>query len=557
MKAVPALLMLILGSLLGHGTLAGQGFLLEQERRAEQQRATAFRQLNDPQTLRLSGDARIPAGRLLEGPVGVVGGSLTLEGTVVGDIVILNGDLILRGGGEVRGDLTVIGGGIRGEAGAERIQGRVTLQSARVPFRVRGELVEEVVVGVLDRPSPLGAGIGQVTMRPILRNAGAFNRAEGLPLRIGGRLEHASRNPLELEATAIWRSASGFNLEREQLGYDVRIIQGLGGAGQARLQIRAFDEIVPLEDRGIGAVESSLSTFLLRRDQHDHLARTGWSVTLEGRSLRNPLKPRVEYREETHTSVTPRDPWTLRDRAIPWRPEPIMAQGTVRTLQAAVVLDTRDDPRETTSGWWAEGWVRRRVGGSLAAPSGFRAAASETGALALGTEGSVEVRHALRVSPTTRLRWQVRAAGALDGTALPAQYQRTLGGEGSLPGHPFMAIDCGARKGPAAHGEGIEGTWKNPAFPFYGCDGIVLGRVEIFRSLGRSGLPLAPALSVFGGAGRGWAHDAIPGGGRYDEPLRADVGIGLTVGALGVYWAQPINRRDRGTNFFVRLSPRF
>ncbi len=547
----PRCSLLMLGALLWHGSLAGQSFLVDQERRTDQ-RAAAFRVLNDPETLRLSGDARIPPGRVLEGPVGVVGGSLTLEGVVIGSVVILNGDLILRGAGEVRGDLTILGGRIQGDAGDERILGSVHLQGARVPFRVRGELVEEVTVGVLDRPSPIGAGVGQVTVRPILRNAGAFNRAEGLPLRVGGRLEYAARNPLELEAALIWRSASGFDLEREQLGYDLRLIQGLGGAGQARMKLRTFDEVVPLEDRGMGSVESSLSTFFLRRDQHDHLARSGWSLTLEARALRQPLQPRIEYREETHASVTPRDPWTLRDRSIPWRPEPALAQGTVRTLQATLVLDTRDDSREATSGWLAEGWIRRRVGGSLVRPSTLRTQAGEAASLALGTDASLDVRHFMRISPTLRLRWEVRTAGSLDGTPLPAQYQRTLGGEGSLPGHPFMAVDCGARSGRGA--DTLEGL---ATFPSYGCDAILLGRVEFLRSLEHPRLPFAPAFSVFAGAGRGWARGEHQDDLRREEPLRADLGVGLTMGPVGAYWAQPLNQRDRGVNFFVRLRPRF
>jgi hypothetical protein len=44
---------------------------------------------------------------------------------------------------------------------------------------------------------------------------------------------------------------------------------------------------------------------------------------------------------------------------------------------------------------------------------------------------------------------------------------------------------------------------------------------------------------------------------RTDSPTRADIGVGIFFGPLGLYWSYPLNRRDQELNFFVRLQRRF
>ncbi|MGH7448420.1 MAG: hypothetical protein ACRELT_12710, partial [Longimicrobiales bacterium] len=61
-------------------------------------------------TTRLSGDARVGPGTVIRGGVAVLGGSLTIEGTVEGDVMVINGDLAVLAGGGVTGSATITGG---------------------------------------------------------------------------------------------------------------------------------------------------------------------------------------------------------------------------------------------------------------------------------------------------------------------------------------------------------------------------------------------------------------------------------------------------------------
>ena len=69
---------------------------------------------------------------------------------------------------------------------------------------------------------------------------------------------------------------------------------------------------------------------------------------------------------------------------------------------------------------------------------------------------------------------------------------------------------------------------------------------------------LQPAWTFFFDAGQAWeAGEILSGLARTDSPTRLDVGLGIFVGPFGMYWAIPLNERDRDFNFFVRLQRRF
>lgn len=535
--------------------------------------------LNDPGTLRILGGGRIPEGVTLVGPVAIVGGSLVLGGRIEGPLVVVNGDLRLLPSARVTGDVTVVGGVVAGGGDGGWLSGTLHLEPAPLRYRIRGDRIE-LEPGAPELPPFLVREAGPFEFRPLLRSTGAYNRVEGLPVLAGLSLETRSRNPLQVEGGVIWRSAAGLEVGDEALGYHATVVQDVGGRNEARIAWSTYRDVRPIERRGMSDTESSLSTFFLRRDLRDHFEREGWSVWLEGSPLDLPLRFRVDYREEDHAPARPREPWTLGSGDRPWRPQPLVAEGSVRLLSFHVDVDTRDDPISPSTGWWIETGLHRQVGGSPRLPP--EAGEASNAPFELATRGHLDLRRYNRLTPTTRLQGRLLLSGSLGEVALPPQFQRTLGGEGSLPGHPRFAVDCGARGGvvpapmrEARGGATTESTGGDPfleAFPAYGCDGIGLVQLELQGRLPWAWRPddsdgswemaalldLRPAFTVFVDGGWGWTHaDPDLGDVRLDAPFRADAGVGFHVGPLGVYWAAPLNRRDRGVNFFVRLSQRF
>ncbi len=527
-----------------------------------QQRAMEI--LNDPGVLRVSGTTRIPAGTVVEGDLAVLGGSLVLGGELRGRLLVVNGDLVFEEGAQVSGEVLVVGGQLV-ERNLARLDGPVEVHAGPLRYRIRSGRVE---VPPEARPGPgfLGSEFGFGRARLMVKSGESYNRVEGLPVLIGPIIETAGRNPTSLEALAIWRSASGFNIETEALGYSFLLRQAIGGRGTAFLGVGAHSEIHAIESRGVSSLESSLSTFLLRRDLRDFHEREGWRAFLEVQPAQFPIRASIGYREEDHAFSPIRSPWTLRDNEEPWRPQPLIAEGLVRLVGGEFALDTRDDPIDPSDGWRFEIDLARRVGGSLTDPISSEPVSDFT-------LGSVDLRRYARVSPESRLSLRGFFGGALTRTPLPSQFQRSLGGEGSLPGHPRFAVDCGARDTPLTRMVSDSSTAET-VFGGYGCDRVALFQVEFRGTLPFSWEPsgdgwdqwewsslldFRPAWSLFFDAGRGWAlgDPGSPPLVRRNSPTRADIGAGLFVGPLGIHWAYPLNRKDQGLNFFVRLQHRF
>ncbi len=541
-------------------------------------RDEALERLNAPATLRLVGDTRVPEGVTIEGDVAVLGGSLELRGTIAGHLLVVNGDLRIASTGRVGADLLLVGGNLRTDEGGE-VAGSITTHPLPLRYRTRAGRIEAVPEEGF-APGFLETDLGFGQARFTLRAGPAYNRVEGLPVRFGPLIRTAGSNPLTLEAFGIWRSASGLELGSGQLGYRFLLRQAVGGRGNAFVEASTFREVRANEDRGMADVESSLSTFLLRRDLRDFHEVSGWSVLADLHPARSPLRFRLGFAEEEHGTPLVRDPWTLRSSDRAWRPLAVAGEGTVRSVLGQATWDTTDDPSQPSDGWHFALSVRHQVGGDLVLPPLLTEATDPSGsppptALPSFSWGSLDLRRYARVGPTSRLNLRVAASGSLDGDPVPPQYQIALGGEGTLPGHPRFAGDCGARALTVSAPSGVSGSGEagQPLHAAYGCDRAILFQAEFQGGLPVSWNPvpdewedselsglfdLQPVWTLFFNAGRGWAlGHQWEGLVRSDSPTRADIGAGLHLGPVGLFWAYPLTRRDQGVNFFVRLQSRF
>ncbi|HKJ92652.1 MAG TPA: BamA/TamA family outer membrane protein [Longimicrobiales bacterium] len=515
-------------------------------------------------TTRLDGESRLAPGSELSGDVAVVQGPFVVAGTVRGRVLVINGDLQLRPGARITGAVLVVGGTVRGLQPG-RVDGDVRMYDQPLSFRREdGRLVAEST----PHPSPLTAGhrfsFGRADLTLAVR--GAYNRVEGLPVAFGPRIELGGSNPTVLDGRLIYRTQSGISFRPNEFGYDVKAEQYLGGHRAALFGLALRSVIDPIQASGLSNAENSLATFLFHTDYRDEFQRDGWSayLSLFGRS--RPWDFTVEYLNERDSFKPPREPWALQHNDEPWRPEPLVAQGHLQSLVARLHYDSRNDPLQPSAGWLASAWVEQGVGGDLALLQ--RSPANPLGPLVLlpvdreFTSVHMDLRRYVRIDPRQRVALRLLAAGSADGSALPPQRQQTLGGEGQLPGYPLMRFDCGARSGTVSVG-GVD------FYPYYGCDRLVLGQIQyslafpIVPGLGRRlGLDVdfgdVAELVLFGDAGRVWVEDKASFG---REPglngLVGDVGVGVTLGTLGLYWAAPLSGGLwKGINFFVRIDAR-
>lgn len=538
--------------------------------------------VRDPATTRLRAPARIEAGEVLAGDVAALGGPLTVAGRIEGELLVVRGNVEFLDGGEVRGDVTVV----EGEAlGVDRAALGGTLMVYGETWVVADEAERERARRdwrERRQRQRFGPNVRFGDSRLTLRTGRSYNRIEGLPILFGPIIETGGSNPFRVEALAILRTESEL-FDESEMGYTARIEQFAGGRRALRFGASARSVVEPIEDWGLTDLETSLATLLFHTDYRDYYEREGWSGYLRLTPWRGALDLLAEYRDEEHATLPVADPWALTQNDDPWRPQPLVGEGRLRSVVGRLQVDTRDDEKKPMAGWFLTAQVQRGVDGDLRIPEhltdirppcpppGCDATIPETPVDSRFTSGFLDLRRYQRIDLASSLAFRVVAGGSLTERALPPQLQHAFGGAGSLPAYRLFEGACGARQSRAIAAGREEGETQE-FHPAYGCDRFALaqlefrGRFDLDFDFGQDwwdegdwDFDVEPRWVVFFDAGRGWA---LPDGGtavRADTRTFSDAGVGLLLGGLGLYAALPLSDvdDDRGINFFVRLGRRF
>jgi hypothetical protein len=558
MRALPALVLVLVSA----GPLAAQTPDLRRAglSRDEARRLEAV--IEDDDTRHLSGDATIAADHVIDGPVYLERGILTVAGTIRGDLIVVDGDVVFQAGARVTGDVTVIGG-TTVDAGMATLAGTLTeygegfgllaqaerLHDGRDDWRGDWRDTDRRDYWRDDRYAGQQADLA-------FRVTANYNRIEGLPIGIGPDIRSGGSTPTRLEALAIWRTDVGPLTNTERMGYVGRLEQYLIGGLRVGGSVRST--VDPIEGGSVTDLEASLAAAMFHEDQRDYFEREGWSAFVRVHPRRSPFDVIVEYRDERHTTVTPRDPWTLFNRDDPWRYQPLVGEGRIRVVSGSMSWDTRRGDEFVQSGWYVRASVLRGVDGTLdlatADPLNPLASAYDVSELSAGT---IDVRRYAPVGWIGSLGLRFTAGGSLDETPLAPQFQHALGGAGTLPGYPLLSVDCGARDFSVA-------SAGQRFFASYGCDRFALAQIEY-----RGGFDIhmghdrdhgwdvdtSVDWTVFFDAARGWAVGDDPD--RADTETLYDAGAGIILGGFGVYGAVPLTGQDRELRLFIRLGPRF
>lgn len=532
---------------------------------------------NRPETVRFHGRAEIPAGRVVVGDVAVLGGPLLLAGEVEGDVVVVNGNLQIAPGGRISGDATVLGG--RADAAQTAIGGQLTVFDEPLRYVRDGSGI------TYDEGRWARWRHHRRTKRSYfsVRVESNYNRVEGLPVLFGPVFQTRSAHPFRMDALAVWKSESGIRIAPDEMGYMVRAEQRFGPRDRFSIGATAHSLVEPIESSGFSHSEASLAAFLLHQDFRDYYGREGISAFARFDDEDARVSAAAEYRYENHSFVPVASPWTIKRNDSPWRPTPLVGEGRLHTVSGSLVLDGRNDAADPTDGWYLEARARAGVGGDLTISEyrlpdpGPETVVSETRpSESTFRSGYLDFRRYARLGPDADIKIRGVLAGSLDGEPLPPQFQHALGGEGSMPGFPVFGLDCGARANlySVLRPEG-ETLVRRNAYAGYGCDRVALFQAEYRGTfsfdLGVGSddwdddwswyplVDLTPSWSVFFDAGRGWSLSE-PGSPAFlgpDTETLMDVGLGLLLGDVGLYWAWPLNGDERDVNFFLRIDHRF
>ncbi len=535
---------------------------------------------NDPATTRLVGRTRLPRGNEWRGNVAVRSGPVLVAGRVQGSLVVINGDLLFDTGAEVTGNVIVVGGIVDDTAKA-RIGGEIRQYREPLPYRLRRE-GDELVYAPNLRPRLFNPGAhvswGDADSRSSLTIAtgGTFNRIEGLPVVFGPlfdwKLQQNFR--MRVDALGVFRSAGDLSDKRSDLGYMFRGELRSGDVRPVGVGVRAFDIVSPVEDWGLHNAEIGWGAFLFGRDYRDYFLNKGWAARAFVQPERQ-IALSLELRHEWQTSVANQDPWTVFRNSEIWRPNPPIDEGHFTTIALGAVLDSRNDPEESTSGWLVRASLEDSRSSDLVPHAGVPASVRDS----IPNPASYrfdrmffDIRHYARISPSGRVNVRLVGGGWVGGDPLPLQRRLSLGGPDPMPGRPFRSSAC-------------NNAFTDPAFTdarVAACDRVIAFQTE-YRGHVKLNWSYNPSkdgkgdrdegnvprffwlegldVVVFADAGQAWLVGNGPGhlsAGRipsFDSWL-VDVGLGVDWGGFGVYVAKAVTTGER-LRLTVRLDHRF
>ena len=518
--------------------------------------------------LRTTNRLEIESGRTVLGDVAVLNGPVIIAGHVTGRVLAINADVLLRKGARIDGDMLVVGGEVEGSEGAV-IGGEIRIYHPPLRYSQAGDLIVVDAEGAPeDQWWRRWERNGQRNFNRLeIASAGAFNRVEGLPIRLGPQLyRDQGWGHLRLDAAAVVRTASSFSGTSADVGHDVRGEIRFGREFGVTLGGRLFDVVDPVEQWQLSNLEVGLSSFLFHRDYRDYVQRHGGRLQAALRATEN-ADLTLSYGDERWNSRAARNPFTLFQNDVAWRVNPRVDDGRFHLTNLTLRVDTRNDPFNPWSGWYLLADYEHGSGRiDLLAPTSSGVPPAPPGPTQY-QRAFVDLRRYNRLGPSAALNLRVVLAGWVSGDPLPLERRLSIDGPGTIPGFDFR-VTGGTDVGTCGVGAPIPGR---PAQ----CERISLAQLEYRSNIRLSVTDGAESARrnrfradgewvFFADAGRGWLVNA-PGNPltfRRGElpPLatyRTDIGGGLDFDQFGIYAAKALSVPAEALNVFFRVRHRF
>lgn len=528
---------------------------------------------NSAVALRSSERLEIQSGQEVHGDVAVERGPAVIAGHVTGNVLAVNGDVVLQPTGRVDGDILVVGGDVQGRLNAN-VGGAIRIYRQTLDYHLEGErMVAEHTAPDL-QAEPWWRRIERrrtASWTDPLRiaQAGAYNRVEGLPISIGPAIVGRRRwGTFHLDAAAVVRTGSSFDDAHGDVGHAARAEVRFGRGAGFGIGARLFNIVQPVESWQLSDAEVALGSFLVHRDYRDYHQRHGARVYANVYATPD-LTLTAGFSDERWSSRELRDPFTLFHNQDAWRPNPMMDEGLFHVASARVTYDTRTDEDDPWSGWFVTTDFESGRGSytSIAPTSNARVVPSGPISYA---RGFLDARRYNHLWPDAQLNLRLVLGGWLNGDEMPLERRLSVDGPGSLPGFDFRSARSSPEVGTCATSGGIPGVPTE-------CDRIALMQMEYRGNLhlnvtpdwdewpgGRYRSNTEAQWVLFLDTGRGWrvgAADTVMTYPRGRMPpfssFRTDLGLGFDFGYFGIYGAKSVSRPDEPVNFFVRLRHRF
>jgi hypothetical protein len=546
------------------------------------------RVFNASATRKVRGDFTLAPSDTVRSDLAILNGNARLNGVVLGDVVVLNGDVVLANGARIDKGLTVVGGTLEAPERPD-VGGEIRVWRARYRYQESGD----TLIADTDFLTRFSQWVNEdeengTQSQLFVTTAHTYNRVEGLPIFVGPRIRARTGNTrVHAEVFGIFRTGNRLAWTDENLGHRALLEVRKGDKAGVAVGGRLFDEVDAMEKWQLTNAEVGLATVLFSRDYRDYYERHGGEafVTLfagRGHELR------ASYGEERWNAREARDVFRFNDD-VAFRNNPRSDQGVVRLLTVSGTLDTRTESRNPRSGWYLRGEYEQGTSDALTlAPLTLGVGPVSNVLRNLLPPQQVEYGRAFfdlrrynRLGPNAQLNLRAVFGGWVNGDPLPVQRRLSVSGIDALPGFDFRRTLGNTDVGTCATGD--EASYSILGRPAQ-CERMALVQVEWkgdfrinlfgdddsdrrwrFSRRGADG-----TWVIFANSGRGWLVNRGLGATTLSDGLyygknrvpeigtwRTDLGGGFDFGDFGVYVAQAVSQSGLSPNVYVRLGRRF
>ena len=365
-----------------------------------------------------SGDKVIEEFEFIHSNVVVKGGSLTVFGTVDGDVLVGGGDLNMKHTGKIIGSARVVNGSILKEDGAIIKGYEDYTKKEKISFRPSRSNFSRTA-----RTFDVPWSDDQMNLDNFIFR---YNRVEGVFVGLGSEKKYYwdGEKAWSMYGSAGWGFKS--HTWRGNLGL-IRQFAILSKEGSGIIELGAEGySLTDTKDKWIISLpENSAAALLIHEDFRNYFERNGYTIHVAYYSkddyLKNELK--FAYAADTYDSLVNKVDWAIFGGGKEFRMNPPIDPGKMRSMIASGGVSTISN-----TSYGPEGWSLN--------------ASAELSKKNWGSEFEfgqyiVDLRRYQPLGRYNNFNFRIRA-GSSDGT-LPAQKMYELGGLGTMNAFPFKS----------------------------------------------------------------------------------------------------------------------
>ena len=361
-----------------------------------------------------NGDTEIAETDTIQGDLVVKYGTLTIRGVVNGDVLVVNGTILVKSTGHIRGNARAMNGSIVKDDGA--IVDGYTEQStdARPYYRKRTSRVKYSYsfkpYNWVDAPF--------VDDNFIFR----YNRAEGWFFGFGAQKKFYWDGSRIISGYGSFGYGIAMHKWRMQIGLD-RQFATYGGDALYEIGGEAHNLTDTKDEWLMKLSENNVAAIFVREDYRDYYQREGFSAHIarysRGGSLSTMMD--VRYLNDRYNTMFNTTTWSLFGGSHGFRANPAINEGIMKSVLLTAGISTTERYRNRTEGWDLYGRMEY--------------AGKEFGGDFDFNQAIVDVRRFQQLSDEDQISLRIRA-GSLEGNQI-VQKHFELGGANTMPAYGF------------------------------------------------------------------------------------------------------------------------